>query len=302
VRRTGPSPFRLGSLTRLPAAVTQDAGARSKGGASDAWALAHGAADASGVSLRRFESLEDADRILRVLRATWGGHEPFPREMIRALADSGNEPILAFDGRDAIGYVLGWSGVESEDGLHVHSHMLATLPDRRHRGVGFALKLAQRALALEQGIEVVRWTFDPLIARNAYFNLHKLGAVADRFERNHYGEMSDEVNAGERSDRFTVRWDLVRAPGPHTVAPGDTALEALGEQPGAVRAPTRGSASVAVPREYTKLRDAEPSVASAWRDASAEAIEACLGAGMVAAGFDAPGSRYLFVAREDLPA
>jgi predicted GNAT superfamily acetyltransferase len=282
--------------------VTHEAGARSNRGPADAWALAHRAADASGVSLRRFETLEDADRILRVLRATWGGHEPFPREMVRALADSGNEPILAFDGPEAIGYVLGWSGVEPEDGLHVHSHMLAALPDRRHRGVGYALKLAQRALALEKGIDVIRWTFDPLIARNAYFNLHKLGAIADRFERNHYGEMTDEVNAGERSDRFTIRWDLEREPGPRGVAAGDAVLEATGDGPGEVRAPARRSASVAVPREYPELRPADPAFASAWRDASAAAIETCLGAGMVAAAFDAAGSRYLFVSREDLPA
>ena len=66
-----------------------------------------------------------------------------------------------------IGYVLGWAGVDPDDGLHLHSHMLAALPDRRHRGVGYALKLAQRAQALDQGIDLVRWTFDPLVARNA---------------------------------------------------------------------------------------------------------------------------------------
>ena len=269
--------------------------------AGEAWALAYRASGAAGVTLRRFETLDDADRILRVLGSTWGSHEPFPREMISALADSGNVPILAFDDRDAVGYVLGWAGVEPEDGLHVHSHMLAALPDRRHRGVGFALKLAQRALALEQGIELVRWTFDPLIARNAYFNLHKLGAVADRFERNHYGEMSDELNAGERSDRFTVRWDLVREPGPRTVEADDAVLESAGEGPGEVRPPAARSATVAVPREYTDVRDASPSLASAWREASATAIEACLGAGMVAAGFDAGGSRYAFVSIEDMP-
>ena len=270
--------------------------------AGDAWALAQQAADAAGVTLRRFETLDDADRILRVLASTWGGHEPFPREMIRALADSGNVPILALDEGDAIGYVLGWTGVEPEDGLHVHSHMLAALPDRRHRGVGFALKLAQRALALEQGIEVVRWTFDPLIARNAYFNLHKLGAVADRFERNHYGEMSDELNAGERSDRFTVRWDLAREPGPRTVEAHDAVLEPSADGPGEVRRPTGRSAAVAVPREYDEVRARDRSLAVAWRDASAAAIEACLGAGMVAAAFDASASRYAFVVREDLPA
>ena len=83
--------------------MTQDAGVRTNGDPAHAWALADRAANSAGVSLRRFEGLEDADRILRVLEATWGGHEPFPREMIRALADSGNVPILAFDGTEAIG-------------------------------------------------------------------------------------------------------------------------------------------------------------------------------------------------------
>ena len=95
-----------------------------------------------------------------------------------------------------VGYVLGWAGVDPEDGLHVHSHMLAALPGRRHAGVGFALKLAQRAMALDQGIQVVRWTFDPLVARNAHFNMSKLGAQCDRFHRNFYGEMGDSLNAG----------------------------------------------------------------------------------------------------------
>ncbi len=264
--------------------MNHDAGERAHPAAADAWALAHRSAEASGVALRSFRSLEDADRILRVMEATWGGLEPFPREMIQALADSGNVPILAFEGEEAVGYVLGWTGVEPEDGIHVHSHMLAALPDRRHKGVGFALKLAQRAQALEQGVEVVRWTFDPLIARNAYFNLHKLGVVADRFDRNHYGEMSDEMNAGERSDRFTVRWDLERQPGPRPVAAADVVLGRSGDAPGAARAPVGRAALVAIPREYAELRTADPSLASAWREASAAAIEACLAAGMVAAG------------------
>ena len=102
----------------------------------DAWRLAFEAARAAGVELRPLPELEDADRILHVMSATWPGHEPVPREMLRALADSGNVPFGAFDGEDAIGFVLGWVGVDPEDGLHTHSHMLAVLPDRRHAGVG----------------------------------------------------------------------------------------------------------------------------------------------------------------------
>ena len=69
----------------------------------------------------------------------------------------------------------------------MHSHMVAAVPDRRHAGVGYALKLAQRASTLEQGIEMMRWTFDPMVARNAWFNLGKLGALADRFDPDFYG-------------------------------------------------------------------------------------------------------------------
>src|ERR1700675_4834474 len=100
----------------------------------DAWDRAEDAARSAGVQLRPLTTIEDADRILDVMIATWGNHQLLPREMIRALGHSGNTPYGAFDGDQMIGYVLGWAGIEPDDGLHLHSHMLATLPDRRHRG------------------------------------------------------------------------------------------------------------------------------------------------------------------------
>ena len=183
---------------------------------TDAWELARAAARGAGVELRPLPGVDDADLINEVIQATWGGQR-IDREVIRALAASGNVCWGAFDGSELIGFVLGWAGV-NEDGLHVHSHMLAAVPDRRHRGVGYALKLAQRAQALEQQIHVVRWTFDPLLARNAWLNLGKLGAVVDGFTRDYYGAMTDDLNVGERSDRLMVRWDLAREPGPRSIA------------------------------------------------------------------------------------
>jgi len=268
---------------------------------SDAWEQAHRAASQAGVQLRPLASLDDADRILEVMIATWGEHQLVPREMIRALAESGNVPYGASVGDRLLGYVLGWAGVDERDGLHVHSHMLAALPERRHRGIGYALKLAQRAMALEQGIRVARWTFDPLVARNAYFNLHKLGAVADRFERDFYGRMEDELNRGERTDRLVVRWDLGREPGPRGIPEGATVLLARSDdgspQPRVAALGSVPAARLEVPPDHAELRTRAPAIASAWRDASAEAIEACLAAGLVACGFDREGSAYVF-ARE----
>lgn len=264
----------------------------------DAWSVAEDAAAAAGVRLRGLDRLEDAEDILRVMIATWGEHQLIPREMLRALGDAANPPIGAFEGERLVGYVLGWIAADPEDGLIVHSHMLATLPDHRHRGVGYALKLAQRAQALEAGIRVVRWTFDPVISRNAWFNLGKLGAVADRFHRDYYGEMTDVVNRGERTDRLVVRWDL-EAEREEPELEGASVLLArggeepsprpeLGELPGDDR-----PVLVFLPRDHETLRRREPALARAWRDAVAEAIEACLSSGRIARAFTAEGG-YVF--------
>jgi predicted GNAT superfamily acetyltransferase len=264
---------------------------------SEAWELARRAAADAGVELRPLRTLEDCDAIMEVMVATWGDHQTLPREVLRALAESGNVPFGAFVGETLAGFVLGWAAVEPDEGLHVHSHQLATLPDRRHAGVGYALKLAQRAQALGQGISVARWTFDPLVARNAYFNLQKLGAIADRLERNFYGEMTDELNRGDRSDRLVIRWDLQPDPGPNRTTQDRAVTVVRRGQDG--RPQTNGDdvgdvAILEIPAEYASLRASDPEVASGWRDAVANAAEACLGRGLVAASFDRNRSAYVF--------
>jgi predicted GNAT superfamily acetyltransferase len=241
-----------------------------------AWDLARAAAARADVTFRSLSTVEDADLVNEVIEATWGGQH-LDREVVRALAVSGNVPIAAeADGR-MIGFVLGWAGVD-EDGLHVHSHMLAALPDRRHAGVGTALKLAQRAQALDQDIHVMRWTFDPIVARNAWLNLGKLGAVADRFERSFYGQMRDSINAGERSDRFVLRWDLDREPGAHEVRPG------------------AGTLQVPIPAGY---EDLGPEEREAAREQMAAAIETGMATGLVVVAFDRGSQGYVFAREED---
>jgi predicted GNAT superfamily acetyltransferase len=255
---------------------------------SEAWDLAGEAARTAGVALRPLDNLEDADAINGVIRATWGGQE-LDREVIKALVESGNVAWGATVDDELVGFVLGWAGVTPEDGLHVHSHMLATVPDMRHRGAGFALKLAQRAQALDQGMTLVRWTFDPLLARNAWFNLAKLGATADRFEEHFYGDMADELNRGERSDRLVVRWDLDRMT---AGARADDGFEVLGRagdealpRPTDVRAPATARCLVRIPREYHDLRERDRSLAEAWREASSDALRRCFDAGLIVTGF-----------------
>ena len=261
-----------------------------------AWQLANDAASAAGVTLRPLTTLEDADAIVRVMAATWG--EEMPRETIRALAGSGNVPWGAFDGDELIGYVLGWAAVAEADGLHEHSHMLAALPDRRHAGVGFALKLAQRASCLDRDIHLVRWTFDPLVARNAHLNINKLGAVCDRFYRDYYGQMPDAINAGDRSDRLVVRWRLDREP--HAPErPSNARVLVRSSGPADAPAPDVDTgvladgggledeiAAVQIPGDHAALRAADPKLGGEWREATGAALEACFTGGLGVVAFD----------------
>lgn len=269
-----------------------------------AWRLAHDAAAACGVRLRALASLDDADAIVRVMVATWG--EQMPRETIRALAGSGNVPWGAFEGDELIGYVLGWAAIDPTDGLHEHSHMLAALPDRRHRGVGYALKLAQRASCLERGIDLVRWTFDPLVARNAHLNINKLGASCDRFHRDYYGSMPDAINAGDRSDRLVVRWNLERMPGPPQ-APAGAPLAVRSEgpvdapEPCAVDEADGDIVGIQIPADHARVRASEPHLGMAWRDAVGAALDACFARGLSVVAFDPDregGRPAYFLARE----
>jgi predicted GNAT superfamily acetyltransferase len=270
------------------------------------WRLARQAADRAAVTVRQLSSLEDADLVIDVEAATWGAPE-VTREVFRALAESGNHLYGAFDGQVLVGFVLGWLGT-GDEGVHVHSHTLAVLEPWRARGVGYALKVAQRAVALDRGVNLIRWTFDPLLARNAHFNLGKLGAISERFARNFYGTMTDALNRSDRSDRLVVRWELARPPGPRPSPPGEPReLVMLAGTPDATR-PVRsglqvvgeGVWSVAVPWDYPALKANEPELAAVWRDVVADVLAAALEAGLVAAAFEADreqrSARYLLAA------
>jgi predicted GNAT superfamily acetyltransferase len=259
----------------------------------EAWELVRAAEQRSGVSITELDRLDEAERVRSVIEAVWG-EQVLPREMIRAFQHAGSVLYGAEAEGRLVGFVLGFAGLAG--GVHVHSHMLASVPEWQDRGVGYALKLAQRAHCLDHGIEEVRWTYDPLEARNARFNLVKLGAEAFRLLPNFYGAMSDRLNRGDRSDRFEVRWRLasdrvVRTLAGHAVAPrSDEPLVGVSDQDAEPRlsgeAPGPGS-TVRVPGAYQQLKAESPALARRWREVSTRAFRSCFDAGMVTGWFSA---------------
>jgi predicted GNAT superfamily acetyltransferase len=176
--------------------------------------------------------------------------------------------------------------------------------------VGYALKLAQRAACLDRELHLVRWTFDPLVARNAQLNLGKLGAVCDRFHRDYYGRMPDTINVGDRSDRLVVRWRLDAEPAPRpvpirarpvvrSVGPGGRPEPEV--DPGASLA-TDEAIAIQVPSDHGALRAADPELGARWREAVGDALEAMFREGFVATAFDADragGRPTYFLTRDD---
>lgn len=263
------------------------------------------AAAAGAAAVRVFEAGEE--RISRLIShagdQVWGPRGTFAPNELRALAFSGNPVHLAIEDRDgepsvvgfAVGF-LGWSPV-----LHVHSHQAGVVEGHRRRGVGYALKLAQRATCLQHGVREMRWTFDPLVRRNVAFNLNALGARAVAFYPDFYGSMSDRINAGDASDRLEAVWDLSRPMPLRTGSTGDRAWDAPAlllqrdGRPVVTGRPPADGAVVEVPGDYEQIRARDRELSGAWRTATREVLVEAYGAGFE---IDAVGrSGYRLVAR-----
>lgn len=172
---------------------------------AEAGRQAEAAAEAADVVVRMADP-GDMNAVIGMFERTWGPGRSPDRSMLLALDYAGNTVLIATAGGKPVGATLGFLGWS--DGIHLHSHMAAVVPWRRSGGVGYALKLFQRYVCLQQGVADMRWTFDPLIRRNAHFNLIKLGAEVVKFLPDFYGRLDDAVSGSDQSDRFEVQWRL----------------------------------------------------------------------------------------------
>jgi predicted GNAT superfamily acetyltransferase len=240
---------------------------------------------------------DDLEPALALLSRVWGlpaGTQFVELHMARAFLLAG-EPLLgafhpgrAHDPDALVGASIGFVGTHA-GGLHVHSHATGIDPALQHAGVGTAMKRFQRAWALDRGITEIRWTFDPLLARNAYFNLTKLGAVGAAYLPDVYGTMGDPVNGTDPSDRVEARWDLTGPEG--RPAPDLDALMAEGAEvilslDGEVWREARlvPTLLACVPADIVALRASDPAAARRWRMAARDTIGRALDLGYVAVG------------------
>ncbi|MEJ3745028.1 GNAT family N-acetyltransferase [Actinomycetes bacterium KLBMP 9797] len=231
------------------------------------------------IQIRELSDLDELAAAAELLRRIWradSADQIVNAGMMRAFAHSGNYVAGAYRGAELIGVGVGFLGAG-----HLHSHVTGVVSGGQGAGVGYALKLHQRAWALARGIDAICWTFDPLVRRNAYFNLAKLGARATAYLPDFYGPMDDGVNARDASDRLYVRWELAAPVGAPEVDHRGAAV-LLGRAGGDVPVPAAGSGPrllIAVPADVEQMRRVEPGLAARWRIAVREAMTGALGDG-----------------------
>ncbi len=163
------------------------------------------------IGIRPVETLAGYQAIEHVQRQAWGmpDVEVVSASLLVTVQRHGGLVLGAFTPEEQlVGFAFGFLGRDVRGRLHHHSHQTAVLPPFQHNNIGYRLKLAQRDHVLQQGLDLITWTFDPLQSRNAYLNLHKLGAICHTYLRDAYGAMPDALNAGLPSDRFEVEWHL----------------------------------------------------------------------------------------------
>jgi predicted GNAT superfamily acetyltransferase len=232
---------------------------------------------------------------------TWSGDVIVPPQLMLAVVHNGGFVALGYAAEDPLpaGFVFGFLGIHDYHFRH-HSHMLAVRPPYRGSGLALQLKEAQRDHCLDQGIEIIGWTMDPLEARNARFNFGKLGAYTRTYHRDFYGAMPDKLNQGLPSDRVYVEWPIghdrtyKRLRGEDTAPTLEDAeregitylLRAEAERPGTVGATAAAShLLLEVPSSFQELKARDAKLALAWRVAAREAFERAFKDGYAAVEF-----------------
>lgn len=259
------------------------------------------ATDAS-VTVRELTDRRELDAVVSLFSEVWGRERnpPVTIELLRAFTKAGNYIGGAYDGGVLLGASVAFSAAER---TVLHSHIAGVSGASRGRSVGFALKLHQRAWAIAHEFSEIAWTFDPLVSRNAYFNMVKLAAEPVEYLPDFYGDMRDDINGADASDRLLARWVL---DAPKVVAAcagrsvrGDAALErvrgaveVLGVSSSGHPVPgeDRGPVSlVAVPLDIETMRATDPSLATAWRTAVRDALGGLMSAGQRVSDYDRAG-------------
>ncbi|MGB1286947.1 MAG: hypothetical protein ACPG7F_10470 [Aggregatilineales bacterium] len=244
-----------------------------------------------------------------------------PGHMLVNTVQYGGHVLGAYDNDRMIGAAIAFLGTlipvddprPAGDALAIMSKRAIVLPEYRGAGVGEALKRMQYEIAIRQGIQLIRWTFDPVLSRNAYFNISKLGTVIQHYEENYFGEAAAHPTL--EADRVVANWWVGHS---HSEAhlqnnlakpvlsqlqsqSGTLVIERLTpdncvDSPESVPDVTGyETILVSLPFDFSAIEVENSEHARQWRDFLRDALKTCLAAGYIITGFVREGERVFYM-------
>lgn len=192
--------------------------------------------------------------------------------LLTGLSHNSGMVIGAHAGDELVGFVLSFLARQDSDGrLYQYSQTAAVRPAWQGKGVGRAIKFAQRDAALAAGLDLIRWTYDPLRPVNAHFNLDVLGGAVVALTRDMYGTLGAPGERGEPSDRFVTDWELRQTNRPAAATDPARAANPVVDpatfamRPGQLRVAGNGS-WLGIPADWRAFRQGAPGEALAMRE------------------------------------
>jgi len=262
------------------------------------------------MTIRPLHTIDEFRQVLALEKAIWGYEDSDDAVGIPVFVITvkrGGILLGAFDGDRMIGFVYSLAGLKHGTPMQ-WSHMLGVVAEYRATGIGRALKLEQRRIAVGMGLDLMEWTYDPLVAVNAHLNFNRLGVVVDDYVLNVYGDSSSPLHKGTPTDRFIAQW-WMRSP--HVVE--WLGAEAVPSAPPCFDLPLVNTVSddgtwlactgvdltcaadelvIAIPAGYNQMLEREPELGHDWRMASRQLFGRYLNGGYRVTGFAfGPGPR-----------
>lgn len=244
-----------------------------------------GSENARAIELRHLNTVEEFREAVRLQQEIWGFEdiELLPVRLFVVAHKVGGQTIGCYDGDVMVGFLLAIPGVKPGGENYLHSHMMGVKDGYRDCGLGRRMKLAQREEALNRGIRLVEWTFDPLELKNAHFNIERLGAVVKRYVLNQYGTTTSHLHGGLPTDRCVAEWylDSPRVSG---------LLAGPAEQRGEI------AERISIPAGIAEIRANDPARAREIQSRVSEGFLAAFNRGLTVTGFErsAEAGTYTF--------
>ncbi len=236
--------------------------------------------------IRACRTLEELAACIELQKTVWGysDRELYPLRLFRNLTQIGGHVLGAFSSPGGlVGFVAStpaWRGRRR----YYYSLSLGVLPEHVNRGLGRSLKLAQRRAALRAGIQLIEWTFDPLRAKNAFFNVLRLGVIARRYLPDYYGDVESRLQQGLPSDRLVAEWWLesMRV---------KRALSGRSPRP----ENTKPVAEVLIPNDIESVAQTQPGLARAQQAAVSKQLRKLFARKLAITGFARDGAETCYL-------